>query len=264
MAKKYIYDYHQVPEQLLNWDRLHLIPEFAFNLASKQLSRKQPVSKEYLFGIAKNAELSLNWAKKIQQRFPKGEPKIAKHHGSALGYALHVIKGPWPPGEAAIAKHPMSAVIYADSVLSQRFPEAESMIASMANSACLYARFVIKGAWPPGEPAIARDPQIAFNYAKYVLGNQRFPLGEPKIAQFPFLVMEYCRSVLKGPWPEGEAALLRAPAPTYAVRYAIDLLKRPWPEAEPFIAKYGSLPSKVYCEYFPERAQHIAALADDV
>lgn len=44
----------------------------------------------------------------------------------------------------------------------------------------------------------------------------------------------YAKEVIKGRWPEGEAAILRDPGTS--VRYARDIIKGRWPEAEAIIA----------------------------
>ena len=60
----------------------------------------------------------------------------------------------------------------------------------------------------------------------------------------------YAKEVIKGRWPEGEAAILRDPGTS--VRYARDIIKGRWPEAEEAIATSTPEFVKYYLEKFPE------------
>jgi len=54
------------------------------------------------------------------------------------------------------------------------------------------------------------------------------------VAKSPEHAFYYARNFIKGPWPEGEAAI--ATNAEYAAIYAIEVLQKPWPEAEDVIA----------------------------
>mgnify|MGYP000037960250 CR=1 FL=1 len=54
--------------------------------------------------------------------------------------------------------------------------------------------------------AIETDPQAAYHYAKDVLKG-RFPEGEAAIATDPYVAYVYARDILKGRFPEAEASI---------------------------------------------------------
>jgi hypothetical protein len=63
---------------------------------------------------------------------------------------------------------------------------------------------------PPTKKELT-DPRSAFNYAKYVLKG-RFPEGEAAIAtDDTYYAYEYARDVIGGRFPEGEAVIATDP-----------------------------------------------------
>jgi len=71
------------------------------------------------------------------------------------------------------------------------------------------------------------DPALAYEYALDVIKG-RFPEGEAAIAQDANRAYSYARNILKGRFPEGEAII--AQDATLAYEYARNILKAPWPE----------------------------------
>jgi hypothetical protein len=62
---------------------------------------------------------------------------------------------------------------------------------------------------PPTEKELT-TPHWAFNYARYVIKG-RFPEGEAAIATDPYLAYVYARDILKGRFPEAEASIAKDP-----------------------------------------------------
>ena len=107
----------------------------------------------------------------------------------------------------------------------------------------LYSRFI-------------HDPWVALYYATQLIKG-RFPEGEAAIATDPIASYKYATEVIKGRFPEGEAVIATSPGgATYAVDYAINVIKGRWPEAEEAIAralKDSSDESDVFTEEFTDR-----------
>ena len=84
---------------------------------------------------------------------------------------------------------------------------------------------------------VIQDPWAALYYATQLIKG-RFPEGEAAIATDPIASYKYATEVIKGRFPEGEAVIATSPGYAgYAVDYAIDVIKGRWPEAEEAIAR---------------------------
>ena len=84
---------------------------------------------------------------------------------------------------------------------------------------------------------VIQDPWAAL-YCATKLIKGRFPEGEAAIATNPIASYKYATEVIKGRFPEGEAAIATSPGcATYAVDYAINVIKGRWPEAEEAITR---------------------------
>ena len=74
-------------------------------------------------------------------------------------------------------------------------------------------------------------PSIAWEAAKTSMQKRKFEHVWAQYAEYAYL---YARTVIKGPWPPGEAAI--AGSADAAYRYARDVINRPWPPGEAAIA----------------------------
>lgn len=157
--------------------------------------------------------LSYHYALCSERPFPLGEPAIAKDPSVAIDYARDVLHGPFPAGEEAMATRGGIAITYAMDVLRGPFPLGERAIAEKKQWSLKYAQ-VLQGPFPLGEPAIAQDASYALDYAR-LLGKP-FPLGEKAIAGYASYSLSYALSVLHGPFPAGEPAILTS---SYKMRY---------------------------------------------
>ena len=84
---------------------------------------------------------------------------------------------------------------------------------------------------------VIQDPWTALYYATKLIKG-RFPEGEAAIATNPIASYKYATEVIKGRFPEGEAVIATSPVcAAYDVEYAIDVIKGRWPEAEEAIAR---------------------------
>jgi len=92
---------------------------------------------------------------------------------------------------------------------------------------------VLKKLFAMGEKEIA-NPANAYRYARDIIKG-RWPEGEAAIAKSPAFSYEYARYVIKGRFPEGEAAIAKSSAFSY--EYARYVIKGRWPEGEAAIAK---------------------------
>lgn len=97
--------------------------------------------------ISKSGKWSLEYALDRMEKFPKGEPEIAKNGDLAVLYAQSILVGRFKAGEAAIAQDPKNAYTYALRVLHGPFKE--------------------------GEPAIQGDKRYADRYFKEVIARHR-------------------------------------------------------------------------------------------
>ena len=61
---------------------------------------------------------------------------------------------------------------------------------------------------------LAKDPELSLKYAK--ITKRRFPEGEPNIAHRTDFSLDYARSVIGGPFPEAEEALLKRMEDSYS------------------------------------------------
>ena len=104
--------------------------------------------------------------------------------------------------------------------------------------------------FPEAEPYIlkATDPGWAYFYAKGVIRG-RWPEAEAAIATDPYWAYMYARHIIKGRWPEAEAAI--ATDPKWAHYYANHVIKGRFPEGEPAIAKDPGC-STMYLKQFPQ------------
>ena len=97
---------------------------------------------------------------------------------------------------------------------------------------------ILGEAMTPRQKRIYKDPEKAVRWA--IKHGQRFPEAEPYIlkATDPGWSYGYAKEVLKGRWPEAEAAIAKDPLCLgLAYHYALDVIKGRWPEAEEAIAK---------------------------
>jgi hypothetical protein len=100
--------------------------------------------------FAKDAQCAYEYARKMCQRFPKGEAAIAKSALFSFKYAM-IVNERFPKGEDAIAKDAYLALQYAYEILKAPFPKAEAAIAKCKHK---------------------KDFKDAINYQQYL---RRFP-----------------------------------------------------------------------------------------
>jgi len=93
--------------------------------------------------LAKDAELSLEYAKSLGERYFDGEAAIAKNGNLSLNYAMEVIKGRFEIGEEAISKDANCSIEYARNILKDRFELGEEAISKNTNA--LYTYHVVLG-----------------------------------------------------------------------------------------------------------------------
>lgn len=139
-------------------------------------------------------ENAYNFANRIVEgRWERGEDVIATSPKYTYLYAKDCLKNErFPKGEPAIAKHAGASVLYAANIIGGAFPMAEDSIIKNHRTSYEYARHALKKAFPKGESAIATDAESSYNYAVIVLG-ERFPEGEPAIASNPSFKSKYER-----------------------------------------------------------------------
>ena len=77
--------------------------------------------------------------------------------------------------------------------------------------------------------SLSKDPKWSFFYARNVIKG-RFPEGEAALASEAEYAYRYAVTVINGRFPEGEAAI--ATDPKYAFLYALYIIKGRWPEGE--------------------------------
>ena len=138
--------------------------EYARNLGSRFPAGEKTILKR------KNVGLMVNYAKEvIKDRWLKAEPYIAKSAEWSLEYARKV-NSRFPAGEETILNSgkPYLMVQYARHVIGNRWPEAEPYIAEDAHFSYRYATEVIKGRFVEGEPAIKRQPYLWDSYQEYL------------------------------------------------------------------------------------------------
>ena len=106
---------------------------------------------------------------------------------------------------------------------------------------------ILGEAMTPRQKRIYKDPEKAVRWA--TKHGQRFPEAEPYIlkATDPGWAYFYAKGVIRGRWPEAEAAI--ATDPKWAHYYANHVIKGRFPEGEPAIAKDYST---MYLKQFPE------------
>lgn len=68
-----------------------------------------------------------------------------------------------------------------------------------------------------------------------LVGDENVNKYLKSIKKNPALAYHYALGIVRGPWPEGEKAILRDD--WYAVEYAKNILKKRWPAAEPMLAR---------------------------
>jgi lambda repressor-like predicted transcriptional regulator len=79
------------------------------------------------------------------------------------------------------------------------------------------------------EEILAKDAKTAYVYASSVLKGP-FPAGEAAIAKDAWCAYLYARDVLQKPWPAGEAAIAKNASLAYS--YALLVLEKPFPAGE--------------------------------
>ena len=84
------------------------------------------------------------------------------------------------------------------------------------------------------EKYLAKDARCAYYYARDVLKGP-FPEGEEAIIRDVDYTLWYAQYVLEGPFPKGEAMF--AEKAYFAYHYAADVLEGPFPKGEAAIAK---------------------------
>jgi hypothetical protein len=117
---------------------------------------------------------------------------------------------------------------------------------------------VLKKLFAMGEKEIA-GPAFAYRYARNIIKG-RWPEREAAIAKDPSPAYAYARDIIKGRFPEGEAAIAKDPELAYL--YARDIIKGRFPEGEAAISKNISFAYE-YARYvirgrFPEGEAAIA------
>lgn len=89
---------------------------------------------------------------------------------------------------------------------------------------------------------LAKDAQQSFVYAKKVLKG-RFPEGEAAIAQDPDLAFDYAHEIIKGRFPEAEDTFLKFNQSwgrrDFISNYFIDIVQEPTPRIEKFLLTKG-------------------------
>jgi hypothetical protein len=91
------------------------------------------------------------------------------------------------------------------------------------------------------------DPEQAYWYAKDIIKG-RWPEGEAAISKHPYWAYYYARDVIKGRWPEGESTIAKDSQEAYW--YAKDIINGRWPEGEEAIA--NSDYKDEYLIHFPD------------
>ena len=91
-------------------------------------------------------------------------------------------------------------------------------------------------------------PPYAYFYATDVLKG-RFPEGEAAIAKDSYWSYNYAMDVIDGPFPKGEAVI--ATDPYWAYNYALQAIKGRFQEGEEAIAKDTKY-AKKYLQAFPD------------
>lgn len=83
--------------------------------------------------------------------------------------------------------------------------------------------------WALAHNILQTHPAWSYYYARNVLRG-RYPEGEAAISQDPIVAFSYAKHVIKGPWLLGEPAI--ASAPNSAFAYAKEIIKGPWKPGE--------------------------------
>lgn len=235
--------------------------------------------------IAKDGGSSAMYSRITGKRFEAGEPAIVQQGGwEAILYAKDTIKGRWPEAEAKIAEHPWLALRYMTNVVNYRkrnktrIPELEQGILQNTDAAIEYAKKVLKGRWPEAEGKILSQPSWAYRYAKKVTGP--IPEVVEVVKDDPKYAYKYAKDVLRGRFPEGEAAITRRSGEScwyayyvlhgrfpageprikksrFAAWYAMNVIKGRWPEAELDMAsKTNTWSGKYYAEQYARQILH--------
>ncbi len=90
----------------------------------------------------------------------------------------------------------------------------------------------------------AKIPSVAWEMAKSDAEKREL---EHIWAKDPYYAFYYAQTIIKGPWPPGEAAI--AEDPEWAYLYARDIIRKPWPPGEAAIAGSADY-SKAYQKQF--------------
>jgi hypothetical protein len=76
------------------------------------------------------------------------------------------------------------------------------------------------------------------NTTDRILGEASDDKWSSRVIRDPWTALYYATKLIKGRFPEGEAAIATSPGcAAYAVDYAINVIKGRWPEAEEAIAR---------------------------
>lgn len=160
-------------------------PKYFAKYDPKEFYYVEKNGQPYILCHLESAQIKDKYDDDMYDPVPILEPYIATSANASWGYVYEVINGSkqsgirWPPGEAAILKDPYFSYMYASDIIG--------------------------GAWPEGEETISQDAGYSVLYAE-LLGH-RFPAGEPAILKNSWSIVDYARTVIKGPWPEGEEAV---------------------------------------------------------
>ena len=92
------------------------------------------------------------------------------------------------------------------------------------------------------------DPRFSYYYARNIIKGP-FPEGEAAMATDPYYAYMYARDVIKGRFPQCEPVIAKDPFCAYY--YAMDVIKGRFPEAEESMAKDTKY-AKKYLEAFPD------------
>jgi len=182
-----LYDLHNNPEELSQYNEIIKVPEFAYNYVEKTNSRSNVERfKQALNTVANDTKYAYKFAVYINDDiWPPGEDAIARDAETAFYYCYTLMPaGAWPKGEVAIATSAEYSLRYALDMLEGPFPAGEQAIlnSESAEYAFDYAHWGINRRWPEAEDFIMKDPKFAFRYAKRVL-KQRWPEAEQYIKQ---------------------------------------------------------------------------------
>jgi hypothetical protein len=128
-------------------------------------------------------QLSYEYAKVFQERWPQGEPTILQSPLHTYSYVLNIINKNKKPGEP-----------------KERWLDGEATILKSPDYSYLYAKDIIGGRWEKGENSIFTSPDLTFRYIDEIV---KYPLqeAEKKLLESnsPEYVFKYSHKILKKP-----------------------------------------------------------------